>query len=39
VRIPLPVALAEHDGWLLANGITTCFISLTDGAFPHPPPP
>ncbi len=34
VRIPLPVALAEHDGWLLTNGITTCFISLTDGFEP-----
>ncbi len=34
VRVPLPVALAEHDGWLLANGITTCFISLTDGFEP-----
>ena len=34
VRIPLPTALAEHDGWLLANGITTCFISLTDGFEP-----
>jgi alpha-D-ribose 1-methylphosphonate 5-triphosphate diphosphatase len=33
-RLPLPIALAEHDGWLLANGITTCFISLTDGFEP-----
>ncbi len=34
VRVPLPVALAEHDRWLLASGVTTCFISLTDGFEP-----
>jgi len=34
VRVPLPLALAEHDAWLLANGITTCFLSLTDGFEP-----
>lgn len=34
VRVPLPVALAEHDAWLLASGVTTCFISLTDGFEP-----
>jgi alpha-D-ribose 1-methylphosphonate 5-triphosphate diphosphatase len=34
VRVPIGVALAEHDGWLLAAGITTCFLSLTDGFEP-----
>jgi alpha-D-ribose 1-methylphosphonate 5-triphosphate diphosphatase len=34
VRMPLPAALMEHDGWLLASGITTCFLSLTDGFEP-----
>ncbi len=34
VRLPLPAALAEHDAWQLASGITTCFISLTDGFEP-----
>jgi alpha-D-ribose 1-methylphosphonate 5-triphosphate diphosphatase len=29
--MPLPTALMEHDAWLLAAGITTCFLSLTDG--------
>jgi alpha-D-ribose 1-methylphosphonate 5-triphosphate diphosphatase len=34
VRVPLPLALAEHDASLLANGITTCCLSLTDGFEP-----
>jgi alpha-D-ribose 1-methylphosphonate 5-triphosphate diphosphatase len=34
VRLPMPLALAEHDSWLIANGITTCFVSLTDGFEP-----
>ena len=34
VAMPLRVALAEHDAWLLAAGITTCFLSLTDGFEP-----
>ena len=34
VTIPLPVALAENDAALLAAGITTAFLSLTDGFEP-----
>lgn len=34
VRLPMAMALAEHDAWLLASGVTTCFISLTDGFEP-----
>ena len=34
VRLPMAVALAEHDAWLIANGITTCYVSLTDGFEP-----
>lgn len=34
VRLPLSLALAEHDAWLLAAGITTSFFSLTDGFEP-----
>lgn len=34
VRVPLPMALAEHDASLIANGVTTCFLSLTDGFEP-----
>lgn len=34
VRVPLPVALAEHDAVLLAHGVTTCFLSMTDGFEP-----
>jgi len=34
VTIPLPVALAENDAALLAAGITTAFLSMTDGFEP-----
>jgi alpha-D-ribose 1-methylphosphonate 5-triphosphate diphosphatase len=34
VRLPLDLALAENDAWLLAAGITTFFYSITDSFEP-----
>lgn len=34
VTLPLDLALAENDAWLLASGITTFFLSLTDSFEP-----
>src|SRR5690606_32025976 len=35
-QFPLELALAANDASLVANGITTCFYSITDGFEPGP---